>query len=217
MRKILAFITVLILLAPVAMAQDDGDGQIWNTWGFGSTLNEDWKIGGELEFRDSSVLFRDRYYFHGDFGFTRSLNDSLSAGFAFRFVSEMRGGELELEQRPHGHLTYTTHFGSWTLEERNRVELRTFERSDTYIRYRNRVTLVTPWKLTRLGLQPFVADELFVNVNDGELNRNRIYAGVKVKPAPRLNLDVYYLWQSSLKSDYWKDYHAFGIKAKVGL
>jgi hypothetical protein len=57
-----------------------------------------------------------------------------------------------------------------------------------------------------------MADELFYNLADKEINRNRFYLGVKVKKLSVYKPTLYFMQQRSLKNNKWESFGVFGIK-----
>jgi len=61
--------------------------------------------------------------------------------------------------------------------DRNRLECRDGENKKDVFRYRNYFKLNIPHKILELPLRPYVADEIFIQEENG-FCRNRIYAGL---------------------------------------
>ena len=71
-----------------------------------------------------------------------------------------------------------------------------------------------PLELTELKLQPYLADEVFINFDDEGFNKNRVYFGASFKLSKNLEGNIFYLWQSSRSSGDWKDINVLGIGLK---
>jgi len=71
-----------------------------------------------------------------------------------------------------------------------------------------------PVELTGLKLQPYVADEVYINFDEEDFNRNRVYSGVSFKLSENIGGEVYYLWQSSKSGGSWEDINVLGTKLK---
>lgn len=82
-------------------------------------------------------------------------------------------------------------------------------------RYRGRLKLEFPFKLTEFSIRPYIADEIFIDFEVDELNRNRLYQGIKADLTDHLLADLYYLWQTSKDDTGWKDCHVVGVVMKV--
>ncbi len=59
------------------------------------------------------------------------------------------------------------------------------------------------------------ADEIFVDLDKGEFDRNRLSGGFKALLTDCLGADIYYFWQASQKGEYWIDHNVLGVKLKV--
>lgn len=214
MKKICVIVGLALLLTTKAYAYDDGDFQIWNTENQEFKVSKESKITLEEEFRwgdDAS----DFYYHHYDAGFVYSLNKNLDLGANYRQVYEKKKGEFKEENRPHVNATLKYEFYGFKLDDRNRIEYRHFNyQTDTW-RYRNKFAVKFPWKLTRFEIQPYVADEIFVELEDGSLSRNRVYSGIGFTITKNIKGEVYYLLQSSKSSSQWVDSNVLGTKLKL--
>jgi len=205
----------LILFSGVCFGFDDGDFQYWSTAKVSFDLNKDWKMDFSEEFRfgdDGGEL----YHYFSDLGFTyRSLADWIDLGFNFRLVEERAdsASEWKQENRPHLNVTLKGKLFDLGLTNRSRFEYRDREDKDDLWRYRNKTTVKFPFKLTAIKLQPYVADEIYVDmVGDNIINRNRFYSGVSFNLSKNIGSNVFYLWQTSKSGGEWKDIHVVGIQ-----
>ena len=183
--------------------------------GLSFDINKDWKFTFNEEFR----LGHDagNFYKHtSDVGFVyRSFADWMDLGFNFKEEFEKDSkGEWRSENRPHFNATLKAKVFGLSLSDRSRFEYRDREIKKDVWRYRNKLTIKFPIKLTELELQPYVADEVFINIDEGDFHRNRMYAGFSFKLAKNLDASIFYLWQSSESSSGWKDINALGTGLK---
>ncbi|NQU94682.1 MAG: DUF2490 domain-containing protein [Candidatus Omnitrophica bacterium] len=208
-------LTVILFLSGACFAFDDGDFQYWNTENISYKINEDWKIKVEEEFRFGDGV-SDFYYQHSDVGVTYAgLAEWLDVGVNYRLAFEEGSNGWEYENRPHFNATLKHKTDGFSLSNRGRLEWRMPENSNTKWRYRNKFTVGYPLELDQFKFTPYVADEVFVDFDAGELNRNRLYAGANFKIIKNLSLDVFYLWQFSKKSKHWISYNVLGTKIKL--
>ena len=84
--------------------------------------------------------------------------------------------------------------------------------SGSTFRNRNMLTLDFGNGWTSMKLVPYMADELFYNLSDKEINRNRFYLGVKVKKISVYKPTLYFMQQRSLKNNKWESFGVLGIK-----
>ena len=62
-----------------------------------------------------------------------------------------------------------------------------------------------------ISAKPYLANEFFVDSDEGEYNQNRLALGLKSKPYGRLAANTYYMWAARPDRD-WDGIHIFGIK-----
>lgn len=94
--------------------------------------------------------------------------------------------------------------------DRSRLEYRNRENEKDVWRYRNKVTVKLPVELTALKLQPYVAEELFINLDEEGFNRNRLAGGFYINLSKNIKGDIYYLWQTSKSDRKWDDINVIG-------
>jgi hypothetical protein len=81
------------------------------------------------------------------------------------------------------------------VQDRNRIEFRWND--GTYdFRYRNKLTIDRPFKLSAYRFTPYAAGELFWDRNHHSWNQNQYAFGVQLPFRKRLMLDTYYLRQN---------------------
>ncbi|MBN1391489.1 MAG: DUF2490 domain-containing protein [Sedimentisphaerales bacterium] len=217
----LFFIAVVMMAAAtsrVCFASDDDDFQYWSTAEFSFDLNEDWGFvfQEELRLEDSASRL---YHHYSDAGFVyKGLADWIDLGVNFRLVYEKdSAGEWRQENRPHLNVNLKGKLFGLDVSGRSRFEYRDRENKDDVWRYRNKFTVKLPFELTALKLKPYVADEVFVTLNDDNIDRNRLFGGVVFKLAENLKADVYYMWQSNRGAGDWIDTHVLGTAMKFSF
>lgn len=200
------------LLGEPSFASDKSGFQYWSTAGFNFDLDKEWTVTFEEEFRLGDEG-GNLYYHHSDIGLVyKGFADWLDVGLNFRKVYEDTGSTWRQENRPHVNVTLKGKLGDIGVSTRSRFEYRDREEKEDIWRYRNKVTFKLPGELTKLKLQPYLADEVFVNFNEEGYVRNRFYSGVAFSIAKNVKADIYYLWQSSRASPGRDDIHALGTK-----
>ena len=198
-----------------ACALENGDWQLWNTDSAEVKLDKRWKIKAEEELRFGKDI-SELYYTHTDGGINLNVTDGLDLGINYRQVYEKKEDEWKEECRPHFNAAIKWEWGEFKLSDRSRLELRTFEDKDDEWRYRNKFSVVFPWKWTFLEIQPYIADEVFVDFHGEKLNRNRFYGGFSYKLCKYLKGGIFYMWQISKRAgDKWTGYNVLGIEAKL--
>jgi hypothetical protein len=215
-KAILAVIGLALFLAAKVYAYDDGDFQIWNTDVEELKVNKDSKVAFEEEFRWGNNA-SEFYYQHYDVGYFYNLEKWLNIGGGYRHIYELKRGKFKLENEPYVTATLFWGLEGFKVEDRSRMEYRHFDYQADSWRYRNRFTLKLPWRLTRFEFQPYVADEIFVELNDGSLSRNRLCAGLGFTLIRNLRGELYYMLQSTKGSEKWADVNILGAKLKIAF
>jgi len=215
--RILLSLALIIITSKDSFAFDDGDFQYWNTESASWKVANDWKASIEEEFKFGDGA-GDFYYQHTDIGFTYSgFSDWLDIGLNYRGALEEKSGDWKYENRPHLNATLKTNLSNFKLSNRSRLEFRIRQSSEDKPRYRNKSTIKLPIKFSKWELQPYIADEIFIDFDSAELSRNRVYAGFGGTIAKNLKVEIYYLFQSSKSSGVWKDINVLGTKLKFSF
>jgi len=219
MRKIIyAMIGLTLFLTGKVYAYDNGDFQIWNTDVEEVKINKEARIAFEEEFRwgkDASEF----YYQHYDAGFFYDLRSWLNVGGGYRQVYELVKGKFKPENEPYMTATLLWDLEGFKFEDRNRMEYRYFNYKDDSWRYRNRITLKLPWKFTKIDIQPYLSDEIFIGFAGvpADLNQNRFSSGLTMNLTKNIKADIYYMIQSTKSSNKWTDANVLGTKLKIAF
>lgn len=218
MKRIAVVVTALALLAAVdAHAYEDGDFQIWHTEGQEIAVTKGWKIPVEEEFRygnNGSEFF----YQHYEAGVAYDINKNWAVTGNYRQVYEGEKGKFKPEYRPFIQVIPKWDIWVFKFENRNRLEYRIFDdsRQDT-LRYRNRITVRLPLKLDNFEFAPYVANEVFADINGAIVRQNRFSTGVILDLTKNFKAEVYYMVQDKKKSGRWTDAKILGLKLKVAF
>ncbi|MFA5092528.1 MAG: DUF2490 domain-containing protein [Candidatus Omnitrophota bacterium] len=223
MKRAIKLINVLVIVWCVfslgqVYAYDDGDFQIWNTDVEEVQLKKDLKLVLEQEFRwgNNSSEF---YYQHYDAGLTYVLDKAWLVGAGYRQIYARSNVDTswQAESSPYAFVTYLTEFAGFKFDDRNRLEYQYYSYQNDTGRYRNRLTIKAPWKFTKLEIQPFVSDEVFIMIGNAQgFNQNRLSGGFVFSPLNNFKAEIYYMLLSTKSnSGVWKDYNVLGTKLKV--
>jgi hypothetical protein len=208
-------IAALAVSCGVCFASDDGGSEYWATAGASFDINKDWgcTFEEEMRFKDGGGEF---YYHHSDLGFVyKSLANWIDLGVNFRKVySKDSSGEWTQEDRPHLNATLKGKVFGLDVSDRSRLEYRDRENEKDIWRYRNKVTVKLPVELTALKLQPYVAEEVFINLDGEGFNRNRLAGGFYINLSKNIKGDIYYLWQTTESDGKWEDINVIGTGLK---
>lgn len=215
-------IVLFMLLTPVAIifvhAYDDGDFQVWNTEVEELKINKSSKITLEQELRfgnDASEL----YYQHYDGGYACDFNKHFTLGINYRQVYDRKTSRdrFKIENRPHINATAKYELFGFNLEDRNRLEYRHFDYQEDSWRYRNKFSAKLPWKFTSFAIRPYLADEMFLNLNGIDFNRNRFYCGFEFNITKNVKGELFYMLQSTKSNGEWTQANVSGTKIKIAF
>jgi hypothetical protein len=209
---------VIVAASGICFASDDDDFQYWSTAEFSFDLDKDWGFVFQEELRlgESAGTL---YHHYSDAGFVyKGLAKWVDFGFNYRLVHEKdSAGKWRQENRPHLNVTLKGKLLGLDVSDRSRFEYRNREYKDDVWRYRNKFTVKLPFELTSLKLKPYVADEVFVTLNDDNIDRNRLYGGVVFSLTKNLKADVYYMWQATRGDGDWADIGVLGTALKFSF
>lgn len=217
MKKTIYILTALILMASQkALAYDNHDFQIWNTDTEEFKINTSSRAVLEEEFHWGNNA-KDFYYHHYDLGFIHDLNKYLNIGAGYKQIYEKKNSGFKQENEPYGMATVFYDLAGFKLDSRSRLEYRHFDYQPDSGRYRNKFNVKFPWKFTKIEIQPYAADEIFVKLTGADLTQNRLYAGLGFNLTKNIKGELYYLLQDTKNTDTgkWTDINALGTKLKI--
>jgi hypothetical protein len=193
----------------------DGDFQFWSTVGASFNIHKDWKVAvhEHLKFGSNAGHF---YYHHTDLGFTyKGLADWIDLGFNYKQVFiELPDDHWIRENRPHLNITFKGRLGTLDFSNRSRFEYRDIEYVEDYWRYANKLEVNLPFEWTRLKFRPYVADQVYINLDGRGFEKNRIYAGAAFEVSENIESELYYVYQWSKILDHWLELSALGLQLK---
>ena len=214
-----AALLAVVFVGEICFAADEGDFQWWSTAGLSFDISKDWGFTFKEEFRLGESAGH-LYHHHSEVGLVyKSLADWIDLGFNYRQAYEKdSAGKWRQENQPSLNVTLKGKLLGLDVSDRSRLEYRDRENKDNVWRYRNKVTAQLPVELTPLKLKPYLADEVFVTLNDDNIDNNRFFAGASFKLTKNLKGDVYYMWQSSRAgSGDWTNINVLGTALKISF
>jgi hypothetical protein len=216
LNSVLFIVTVSILVSGICFGYEDEGFQWWSKAGTSFDVAKDWKCAFEQEFRlgdDGGNL----YYEHSELAFTYSgLTEWLDVGAGFRLIYEKDSSDdFKRENMPHIIVTLKGKFFDCPVSTRSRIEYRDRTAKEDVWRYRNKITVNLPVELTPLKLKPYLADEIFITLNDDNIDKNRLYFGVVMPLSQSVEAEIFYMWQTSrVDSGDWSDIQVLGTTLK---
>jgi hypothetical protein len=209
--NIIAILATITLVGEIGLASDEGDFEYWSQVGVCFEINKDWEFEFEEELKigdDASEL----YCHNSDFGFVyKGFAEWLDLGFKFKREYEKDDvGQWLAENRPHLNIKLKSKLFNIDVSNRSRFEYRDLENKKDTWRYRNMFKVKLPWEFTELKLQPYLAEEVFIDLDVGDFNKNRFYSGFSFKLSKSMEAAIFYLWETSESGGGWDDIHVIG-------
>jgi hypothetical protein len=153
-----------------------------------------------------------RRYSYTDISLPVKLNEHWTLAPAVRAIRTLRGGEWKDDLMPHVTLFNKTTLGPVTLK--NRMRLVRTDKEDTEVdpvQYRHRLDVVSATGWSRWKFKPYVAEEVFYDFTDHDLNQFRTYGGVLFSPLQKVSFDLYVMREDTKKENSWNDILVFGL------
>ena len=201
-------LALIFLLNTLLLADNPAGIHLWHAEKFNRKISDKLSIALEQDLRSESSL----YYVHSDFGFKYKIGTRWAFNINFREVFENKKGVWVSEHRPHGTVSTNRNFGALNVSARSRIEYRIKQDKDPVFRNRDMVTIKFGQGFTALKIIPYIADEIFYDLENKKLNRNRAYVGITIKSVPYLSPTVYLMNQSDFKENKWNSFLILGFK-----
>jgi hypothetical protein len=214
-RWILTVVPVL-LFSRNCYAFANGEFQFWQTTGTSFDLNKNWTVQVEEHLKlghDAGHL----YLHQTDLGFIcKGLADRIDLGFNYKQgFRKDDDGHWKQENRPHVNVTLYGRLGTLEFSDRSRFEYRNREDREDLWRYVHRLKVELPFEFTKFNFRPYVADQVYLNLEGQTFEKNRIYAGVTFELTENIESGFYYVWQSRKSDHQWNELNALGFQIEI--
>ena len=154
-------------------------------------------IATEQRFNDDLGLY---YYGEYDIGLNYKVNDWLSIAPTFRMAETRKSAKVDWihEYRPMLNVSLSHTIAGWKFEDRTRFESRNYDspsNAKSITRFRNRLKISSPWKLTDLKINPYASAEIFQDCNGEKtaLQNYEVAVGISAALGKTTSLDAYYM------------------------
>ena len=146
----------------------------------------------------------------------KGLSDWIDLGFNYKqgFIKGNDGHWIQ-ENRPHVNITFYGRLGPLDFSDRSRFEFRDRENREDLWRYVYRLEVKLPLEFTRYKFRPYIADQVYLNLEGHTFEKNRIYSGVSFELTKNLESKIYYVWQSAKLDGQWIDLNALGFQIEI--
>jgi hypothetical protein len=214
-NTLFVFISTLVLMTIVGgncFGSTDGNAEYWQGIGLDFNLDKDWKITVREELR-LGESGDDPHLHNTDVGLVyKGLADWLDVSLNFKKEYDRdSSGKFRRENRPHLNLMFKGEMYGFKVGDRVRLEFRDKEKTEDIWRFRNKFIINLPFTLTEFNLQPYLSDEIFVNLGESTVKQNRFVAGLSFKLSENIKTSVYYMYKSSMSSSSgWIDTNVIG-------
>jgi len=214
-NTLFVFSSMLVLVTIVGgncFGSTDGNAEYWQEIGLDFNMDNDWKIRVREELR-LGKSGDDPFLHNTDVGLVyMGLADWFDVSLNFKKEYERdSSGKFRRENRPHLNLMFKGEMFGCKVGDRTRLEYRDKETTDDYWRFRNKFTINLPFTLTKYNLQPYLSDEIFINLGESTVKQNRFVSGLSFKLSKNIKTNVYYMYKSSMSaSSGWNDTNVIG-------
>lgn len=181
------------------------DTAYWNEESIQGAITDRLSVSIELKYRFKDDA-KQHYYTSSGIELNYEFLPWFEAGFGYREIFRQKKTAWQQENRPYAVAAEMWKVGEWKFKNRTKVELREKDAGEGYYRFRDKLTIKTPWKWTSAEINPYVADEVFLEKKErAGFNENRAYAGVGLKLHEHLGLDVYYMYNIEAEDREWTE------------
>jgi len=101
------------------------------------------------------------------------------------------------------------------VSDRSRFEYRDLENEEDIWRYVHGLKVKWPREFTKFKVRPYVADQVYINMEGRAFEKNRVYSGVSFNLSKDIESELYHVWQSSKSDGRWEDVNALGLQIRI--
>ena len=188
------------------------DLQWWNRITIQKNLGQKTKAYLDEEFRIGDDI-GELYFHRTNFGIRHDLSSRFYYSVDYWYSTQIKGNTRIEEHKPHFSIAIRSALRPFRFEIRNRLEWRMIEHAERS--WRNRVRLKATLNEAGISLKPYIADELFILLDEKEIDQNRIYLGATIALPGPFSLDCYYLLDMKNR-DTWIQDHVIGTAFGIG-
>jgi len=200
---------IFCVFIPYLLIADQLD--LWQAAKISKPLNDTYTLSMEGDYRSINLGEQLKYY-HGDIGISFPILANFKLSLNIREVFELKGDTWKQEYRPHGTISTKMKLGLFGVSARTRFEYRMKQDKDPVIRNRDMIFIKFGKGFTPLNLVPYFADEIFYDMEESELNRNRLFVGMEIKCISFMKVKIYHLIQDDWKNNSWEQTYVVGMK-----
>ena len=195
----------------VAELNEKGDFQFWNKQSLKIPLTAKWDIQGISEFRygDNASFFFDKYY-QGQLIYKMLMWLTLSPGYKQTWTRSRAALNWTTTYIPLFDATLHGNLARWGVSNRIRAAYHIKETKEKTWVFRNRLTLITPLRVTKLCISPYISEEVFFKRDEGFF-QSRFVAGLITLYSRNFTSKLFYLLRSDKKEGRWRRQNVAGL------
>ncbi|NQT25708.1 DUF2490 domain-containing protein [candidate division KSB1 bacterium] len=195
-------IYMFIFYCPFRLFSKD-DIQYWHSQSISKQLDNKWSAKLRLDYRFNQNV--DQLFMQfTDYEVNYYYKPFLYLSANYRQVYQ-KSDFFHLGHRPHLNATLICRRNPFTLKNRLRLECRLRESNETVWRYRNKIGVDVKMKIIDISCRPYIEDEIFINGQSGEREKNWLIGGLKIPVMKHYQFDVYMMLQSIKKAVKWEN------------
>ncbi len=200
--------TILFLgfigIIQISSYSQSNDVGTWFVYFGNQKINDKWNVQSDFQYRDYRFLgYRNQFLARGGLGYNlKPQNHNLLLGFAYIATDTYDEFDIntstKIEKRIYQQYLYKNKLGSNLLTHRFRFEER-FLPNEFGLRARYFISLQKPLgnkNMARKATYFSAYNELFVNINETQFDRNRLYAGVGFSMNESIRVETGYMIQT---------------------
>jgi hypothetical protein len=207
-----------VLVSIVANGQnEEKDFYIWNTNAFQG------KISNKLSLLiDNKTHFniRDKQtaLYYSEAIVKYSMNKNFKVGTGYRKLFLRSSSEWLTENRLMSYLWYSCSKNKLKYTAINRLSYRQLENQQNHFRFFHKSILTQTVEIGNYKIHPFIADEIFIKLNQENLHIERLFGGLRFWENKKIKLDVYYAQSFQKNSEkLWSNYPIAGANILISL
>jgi hypothetical protein len=170
------------------------------------TLSDNWFLlhRSTLSTRND---FEQSFFKFGDLAIGYKLNKATSIRVGYRIAALRIGNDWRDEQRPFIGLRHFKAWKGYLISHKPRFEFRQFNYRDDYVRFRYEFRVEGPWKFTKLGIRPYLEEEVFFSFDKGQIEANWFTLGLNFKPTDDIKIKIGHRWLKQRIGNTWIHRH----------
>lgn len=196
-------------------AQAADDWQYWNGVKLTYALHEQWDVQIKLEQRVTSNVGEFGLHNYAP-GVVYKPNRHLQYAIGYKHELEKIASRWSEEHRLEQILTLKGSWLGFNGRVGTRFEYRSLDAAERW-RWREKMTVSRAIALGTSELLPYVSNEVFYDFKTDAYNQNRAVIGVAKKISSRVELNLYYMYKTSLKSSGWSGANIIGTGMTITL